>query len=237
MKRVLVVAAHPDDEILGCGGTMAAHVAAGDEVAVVIVGEGVTSRADKRDVVSHADDLAALRRIAERANAAVGVQRVSFCGFPDNRMDAVALLDVVKVVENHVRDVRPDIVYTHFGSDLNVDHRRVSEAVATACRPVPDSGLADLLFFEVPSSTEWQVSGSRGAFSPNWHVDIRETLAAKCRALEIYESEMRDWPHARSIRAVEHLARWRGASIGFEAAEAFVVGRVMRRLQANGGTG
>lgn len=237
MKRVLVVAAHPDDEILGCGGTMAAHVAAGDEVAVVIVAEGVTSRADKRDLVSDANDLAALRSVAERANAVVGVQPVSFCEFPDNRMDSVDLLDVVKAVENHVRDVRPDIVYTHFGSDLNIDHRRVSEAVVTACRPVPDSVVAELLFFEVPSSTEWQVSGSRRAFFPNWHVDIRETLAAKCRALEIYESEMRDWPHARSIRAVEHLARWRGASVGLEAAEAFVVGRVMRRLQASGGTG
>jgi LmbE family N-acetylglucosaminyl deacetylase len=224
---VLVMAAHPDDEVLGCGATMANHVRAGDDVHVVILGEGTTSRSG----VSRSAATEGLRQLgagARRANEILGVNDVTLMTFPDNRMDAVALLDVVKAVEEHVTRVRPDVVYTHHAGDVNVDHNIVHRAVMAATRPVPGASLEALLFFEVQSSTEWQTGGSAFTFSPNWFEDVSETLSSKLRALEEYESEMRAWPHSRSIRAVEYLARWRGATIGVNAAEAFMLGRRVR---------
>jgi LmbE family N-acetylglucosaminyl deacetylase len=224
-NRIAVIAAHPDDEVLGCGGTMARHVREGDRVDVLILAEGLTSRDDTRDAAARLDDLAALKLAARAANAALGVTDLEFAGFPDNRLDGVDLLDVVKAVEAFLATRQPSVVYTHHPSDLNVDHRIVSQAVATACRPMPGAAVRTVLFFEVPSSTEWQPPGGSGPFVPAWFVDIGATLSQKLLALGHYAGEMRDWPHARSLRAVEALAHWRGATIGSEAAEAFAVGR------------
>jgi len=223
--RVAVIAAHPDDEVLGCGGTMARHVRAGERVDVLIMAEGLTSRDDARDAAARVDDLEALKRVARAANTALGVTDLEFAGFPDNRLDGVDLLDVVKAVEAFLAARRPSVVYTHHPSDLNVDHRIVSQAVATACRPQPGAPVQTVLFFEVPSSTEWQPPGGYGPFVPAWFVDIGATLPQKLEALVHYAGEMRAWPHARSLRAVESLAHWRGATIGAEAAEAFALGR------------
>lgn len=225
MNRVVVIAAHPDDEVLGCGATMARHVRAGDRVDVLIVAEGVTSRDPSRDVGVRQDALAALRQVARTACSRLGVSDLEFGGFPDNRMDGVELLDVVKVIEAFVAARQPSIVYSHHPSDLNVDHRVVSQAVSTACRPQPGAAVRSLLFFEVPSSTEWQPPGAFPTFVPSWFVDAGATLADKLDALRIYAEEMRPWPHARSLEAVEHLARWRGATVGLEAAEAFAPAR------------
>jgi LmbE family N-acetylglucosaminyl deacetylase len=228
-KSVLVIAAHPDDEILGCGGTMARHVDEGDTVNVVLLAEGVTSRFEKRDRGAQADDLSALGEVAHKANALLGVKELVLHDFPDNRMDSLPRLEVIKVVENYIERFRPEIIYTHHIGDVNIDHRRIHDAVITACRPMPgNQGARDILFFEVASSTEWQPPGSAPPFAPNWWVDISHTLDAKLKSLEIYECEMRDWPHARSVKAVEHLARWRGANIGVEAAEAFMLGRSLK---------
>lgn len=218
--NVLVVAAHPDDEVLGCGATMAAHVRAGDRVDTLIMGHGVTSRGGT-------DDARAIRELKEAAglaNRLLGAASLTVHEFPDNMMDSVDKLDVIKTVEVLLSKRRPHVVYTHHRGDLNIDHRVIHDAVVTACRPMPGY-TATLLFFEVPSNTEWQAPGIAQAFSPNWFVDAGKTLEAKLRALEAYRSEMRPWPHARSLAAVEHLARWRGASVGLEAAEAFVLGR------------
>lgn len=225
MSSIAVIAAHPDDEILGCGGTIARHARAGDQVHVLIMAEGITSRAQVRDRAGASAELSALARAASAANKIVGSASLTQHDFPDNRMDSVDRLDVIKVVEDFLDKHRPAIVYTHHWSDLNVDHRRVHEAVVTACRPLPGHQIRALLFFEVPSSTEWQVPQAAAAFAPNWMVDISDTLEVKLQALRAYESEMRPWPHARSLTAVEHLARWRGASSGVAAAEAFVLGR------------
>ena len=140
-------------------------------------------------------------------------------------MDSVALLDVVKVVERHVARVAPRVVYTHHPSDLNVDHNVVHRAVLTACRPLPGSSVERILCFEVPSSSEWQALTAAPAFAPNWFNDVSATLPLKLKALLAYASEMHPFPHPRSLEAVEHLARWRGASAGFAAAEAFVLAR------------
>lgn len=225
MKKVLVIAAHPDDEVLGCGATIARHTKAGDEVHVVILAEGVTSRDKVREPGNRSMELSELARAAHAANEILGVRSLNLHDLPDNRLDSINLLDVVKLIEDYVQTIKPDILYTHHIGDVNIDHRRIHEAVITAIRPQPGQTVKTLLFFEVQSSTEWQPPGSGPPFAPNWFVDISSTLALKMKALLIYKTEMRPWPHSRSCEAVEHLARWRGATVGCEAAEAFVVGR------------
>lgn len=223
--NILVVVSHPDDEVLGCGGTIAKHSRQGDKVHVLILAEGATSRDSQRNRKSRQSDLLSLTEAAQQANQFLGGASISLYDFPDNRMDSCDLLDIVKVVEKAIDEHYPEIVYTHHGGDLNIDHRRVHEAVLTATRPLPSSSVKTLLFFEIPSSTEWQAPISALNFAPNWFVDISDTLNLKLEALEFYKSEMRPWPHPRSITAVNHLAHWRGAIVGTAAAEAFILGR------------
>ena len=223
--NILVVAAHPDDEVLGCGGTIAKYSQQGDIVHVIILAEGVTSRDTQRSLEKRQHELSALTQAAHQASEILGVASLTLHDFPDNRMDSCDLLDVVKVIEQAIDQYRPEIIFTHHNSDVNIDHRRIHEAVVIATRPIPGRVVNTLLFFEIASSTEWQTHGSASAFAPNWFVDISDTLSLKLKALEVYQSEMRPWPHARSITALEYLARWRGANVGVEAAEAFVLGR------------
>ena len=166
-----------------------------------------------------------LHAVAEQAGAALGAASVEFGGCPDNRMDSLALLDVTKMIERLVERYQPTTVLTHHRGDVNIDHRQIHDAVVTACRPQPGHPVRRLLFFEVNSSTEWQPPYSAAPFVPSVFVDISATLERKLEALRLYESEMRPWPHARSVEAVEYLARWRGATVGVDAAEAFVHGR------------
>lgn len=222
-RRILVIAAHPDDEVLGCGGTIADHVQRGDEVHIMLMGHGLEARGPAPRTGNKAK--LALAKAAHRASEILGAASLAMRNFPDNRMDTVALLDVVREVEAALARIVPDTVYTHHCGDVNIDHRRIHEAVVTACRPLPGQPVKTLLFCEVSSSTEWQPPDTAPAFVPNWFVDVSNTLETKCRALEAYASEMRAWPHARSIEAVRHLARWRGATVGIPAAEAFVLGR------------
>jgi LmbE family N-acetylglucosaminyl deacetylase len=222
MANILVVAAHPDDEILGCGGTIARHVADGDKVNVVILAEGVTSRPGQ---TGNAPALAELRDAARAANAILGVEAVSFEGFPDNRLDGLVRLEVIRRIEAHVERCGPQFIYTHHVGDVNIDHQIAHHAVVTACRPQPAHPVHTLLFFETPSSTEWQTPGSAPPFLPNWFIDISITLERKLQALAAYRSEMRPWPHPRSFEAVSHLAHLRGAASGLDSAEAFMLGR------------
>lgn len=225
-ETVAIIAAHPDDEVLGCGGTAIAHARRGDAVHILILAEGLTSRDDARDADARAAELAAWRDTARRAGALLGARSVDFAGLPDNRMDGVELLDVVKRVEAFLATVTPARIYTHHGGDLNVDHRITHQAVLTAARP-QGPGSPTLLYFEVPSSTEWATPGTFAPFLPNWHQDIAATLEDKLTALAVYASELRPWPHPRSIEAVRDLARLRGAQVGLPAAEAFVLGRMV----------
>lgn len=220
-NSVLVVAAHPDDEVLGCGGTIARHAEAGDHVQVLIVAEGATSRLQKRDKGESSEELSALVRAAQKAGVILGASGVELLGCPDNRLDSLDRLDLIKCIEARMERYQPSVVYVHHAGDVNVDHRRLHEAVITACRPIPGQPVRRLLSFEVASSTEWQPPGSAPVFQPNWFVDISAHWSLKREALKAYASEMRPWPHARSLEALEHLARWRGAQVGVEAAEAF----------------
>jgi LmbE family N-acetylglucosaminyl deacetylase len=221
LNRVLVVAAHPDDEVLGCGGTIARHADAGDQVQVLIVAEGATSRLQQRDRIQATDALSALAQAAQQAGAILGAQGVELLDLPDNRLDSLDRLDLIKQIEQRIARHQPQVVYLHHAGDVNVDHRRLHEAVVTACRPTPGQPVQRLLSYEVASSTEWQPPGSAQTFQPNWFVDISAQWLRKHEALAAYASEMRPWPHARSMEALEHLARWRGAQVGLEAAEAF----------------
>ena len=218
---ILVIAAHPDDEVIGCGGTIAKHTENGDRVHILIAAEGATSRQKKRNRLEVDEELTDLKTAASKSKRILGAESIEMLDFPDNRLDSLDRLDLIKKIEEYIRYWRPNTVYLHHSGDLNIDHRRIHEAVITACRPTPGHCVRSLLSYEVASSTEWQPPGSGAAFQPNWFVDISNQWTKKEEALNAYESEMRDWPHARSIDAIKYLARWRGAQVGVEAAEAF----------------
>ena len=222
MSKVLVIAAHPDDEILGCGGTIARHISEKDKVHVIILAEGVTSRDIARNRKKRLIELKKLHLSSKLAHKIIGTTSLKTFNFPDNRMDSIDLLDVVKIVEKEIKRVNPEIIYTHHIGDLNIDHNITHRAVMTACRPEPRKSIKKIFCFEVPSSTEWQSITSKNYFKPNCFVNISKTLVKKIKALKAYKSEMRSWPHSRSTKAIEKLARWRGSSVGFKAAEAFI---------------
>lgn len=223
MTKVLVVAAHPDDEVLGCGGTIARHTEAGDEVQVLILAEGATSRQVKRDRDKVVNQLADLTLAAEKAGDILGVKNVCLLSFPDNRLDSVDRLNLIKVIEDYLFSFKPSIVYVHHSGDVNIDHRRVHEAVVTACRPIPGQSVKRLLSYEILSSTEWQPPSSAFAFTPNWFVDITTTWEKKLEALKAYSCEMRPAPHPRSYKTCEYLSKYRGSSMGLQHAEAFML--------------
>ncbi len=220
--KVLIVAAHPDDEILGCGGTIAKWSKQGKEINSIIMSEGATSRDNKRNYESRKSELSGLKNSANEAAKILGVSSIEFFDFPDNRMDSVDLLDVIKKIENKIALFKPSMILTHHVGDLNIDHQIIHRAVITASRPQLNNSVKCLLAFETPSSTEWQTSPSN-YFKPNWFEDISETLELKISALKKYKSEMRKWPHPRSLLGIEYLAKWRGACNGFNSAEAFML--------------
>jgi LmbE family N-acetylglucosaminyl deacetylase len=227
MSQVLVVAAHPDDEVLGAGGAMARHARAGEEVVVLIMGEGVTSRFPQR-AAAPAGLIERLRADARRAGDRLGVRELRFAGLPDNRFDSLDLLDVVMVVEKSIREIAPAVVYTHHAGDLNVDHQITFRAVLTATRPLPGAPVREVCCFEVPSSTEWGFARVGPAFVPNLFVDITDTLDQKVAALECYTAELRPAPHPRSPEVLRAAAiRW-GSVIGRPAAEPFEIVRSLR---------
>ncbi len=215
MANVLVVAAHPDDEVLGCGGTMARHVRQGDKVRVIFMTDGEGARG------TVTADVGRRQAACEAAISLLGAEPPVYFDFPDNAMDGRPLIEIVQRIETRLTTFAPDIVYTHHAHDLNIDHRITHEAVMTVLRPQPGKPQPTILTFEVMSSTEWRAPSATTAFIPNWYVDIGEFLEIKKSALNAYRDEMRQWPHSRSIEAVEHLVRWRGACVGVQAAEAF----------------
>lgn len=222
-NRIAVVVAHPDDEVLGAGGAMARHAALGDAVHPIFLADGVGARG--------ADAAAAEKRAdaGRRAARILGAQPPRFLGFPDNRLDTVALLDVIQAIERILTEIAPGTVYTHHGGDLNIDHVICHRAVLTACRPQPNCAVRRLYAMEVASSTEWGTPSPAHAFVPTHFVDIGAQVAAKRQALEAYAEEMREFPHARSFAAIEAHDRARGAAIGLAAAEAFIV---LRQIEA-----
>ena len=212
-NKVLVVAAHSDDEVLGCGGTLLRHVARGDEVHLIFLTNGVGARGS--DYGADARSGACLNVMKT-----IGVSSFRQFDFPDNQLDKVPLLQIVQKIEEFIKSITPDILYTHYTGDLNVDHRICSHAVLTACRPLPQTNHLQIHAFEVLSSTEWSATSD---FSPTHYINIEDYLADKKKLMVMYGDELKNFPHPRSLEAIDALAKWRGATVGFNAAEAFMV--------------
>lgn len=222
MKKVLIVAAHPDDEILGCGGTVLKRKLAGNEVYSLVLGEGVTSRYNKREDAPQ-EEVQSLHDIHAKVSSFMGFTNSWLYDFPDNRFDSVDLLDIIKVIEKIKNEVNPDIIYTHFEGDLNIDHRITFQAVLTACRPLPGDSVRKILSFEIPSSTEW--SSPSNYFRPNVFVNIEDTINTKVKAMSIYEQEVKQYPHPRSLEALSIISQRWGLVCGYRYAEAFMLVR------------
>lgn len=227
MKKVLVVAAHPDDELLGVGGTIRKLANEGAECHAVIIGEGITSRAEKRADADF-NELKELQMDARAAAKKVGYQSIDFCELPDNRLDSMDLLDVIKVVSKYVELYKPDTIFTHHHGDLNIDHRIVCEAVLTACRPVGDYCVERIYSYETASSTEWNYTYGE-PFTPTVFFDVTDTVESKIEGMSCYRSESAEYPHPRSAKALRALASYRGSNVGVEMAEAFMVLRDVHR--------
>ena len=223
----LVVAAHPDDEVLGCGGTIARLAREGEDVHIAILGEGATSRADERGDADRAE-VDRLRETAAAVGLHLGASSVRVESLPDNRFDTVPMLEIAKLVERIVEEVRPRVIFTQHGGDLNVDHQAVFRAVLTATRPVEGICVREIYGFEVGSSTEWAFQQFAPAFQPSVFVDVSETIEAKVEAMLMYDGEVRPFPHPRSPEALRAQARRWGAAAGVHAAEAFATVRVIR---------
>jgi len=219
--KVLVVAAHPDDEILGVGGTVAAHVDRGDEVTLAVMCEGVSIRYDP---VRH-DEVV---RQAHEAASILGVSDLVLKNLPDQRLDTIPLGEVIGEVEALVRDRQPKTVYTHFGGDINRDHQIIAEAVLVATRPYAAPSVREILMFETPSSTEWGSSQLLPAFDPSVFVDITAAIDRKVKAFLCYSAEVVDYPHPRSEEALRARARFWGNRVNMNMAEAFTVVRSLR---------
>jgi LmbE family N-acetylglucosaminyl deacetylase len=223
MTRVLVAAAHPDDEVLGMGGTIAFHADRGDTLRVLVVTDGSSSQ-----YPGDAETRARKEDEARAAAAELGVGDYVHLDLPDMRLDTLAHVEVNRVVEEHVRDLGPEVVYTA-QPDVNRDHRVLFDSVAVATRPTPGQPVRRLLTYAPTSSTEWTPAPVNW-FVPNWFVDISATLDRKLTAFAHYETERREYPHPRSERAIRAAAELHGASCGCEYAEPFVLVRGLEPL-------
>jgi len=226
MSNVLVVAAHPDDEVLGCGASIAG-LSRNTKVDIAILGEGVTSRHQQRQQADHAA-VASLHEKAKAVGALLGAKSVTIENLPDNRFDEIALLDIVKMVEGFIARFSPTVIYTHHPGDLNIDHALTFRAVLTATRPTAGCPVKDIYAFEVNSSTEWAFQQIQPAFVPNVFVDVTSTIETKIRGMGLYETEVRAFPHPRSPEALRAQARRWGSVAGLEYAEAFQLIRSVR---------
>jgi LmbE family N-acetylglucosaminyl deacetylase len=214
-EKVLVIAAHPDDETLGMGGTIHKLSLLGSRVRVMFLSDGVGSRDEIRESVD------SRRAAAISALRVLNCSDVHFYDFPDNSMDAIPLIDIVKTVEKNIDDFNPTVLFTHFPHDLNVDHRITSQACLVAARPKVNRNIKSLLYFEVQSSTEWNFGSSQ--FIPNMFVDISDSFGFKVNALKEYQVEIEAFPEARSFAGIEAQSTLRGVTVGVSKAEAFQI--------------
>ena len=236
--KILIIVAHPDDEILGMGGTILKHTKNGDDVTIAYLTTGITSRRSsnynnspsyklsKNESIKIKKQILELQNDAKNSAKILGVKKTIFFDYPDNELDTVPLLKIIKTVEEVVSGIMPDRIYTSHFADLNVDHRTVFEAILTACRPT-GFPVKEIICFEILSSTEWTFSYD---FKPNYFINIENELASKIKAMKIYKNEVRKFPHPRSIENIKISAKRWGAVCGFNAAEAF---QVIRKFESN----
>ena len=221
-KNILVVAAHPDDEVLGCGGTIAKYKNIYN-FSCLFLTDGVSSRFP--DKQKNKKSINTRRISAKKATKILGKKKIFFGDFPDNSLDTVSFLSIVKFVEKYIKLIKPFRIYTHFGDDLNIDHQLASRAVITATRPKAKNKVDEILFFEVPSSTEWNFRLSKNLFNPNVFENIEKTIKIKKKALNSYHQELESYPHPRSLKAIVNLSKSRGTMSASKNAESFILAR------------
>lgn len=223
-KKILVIVAHPDDETLGPGGTIARHTSEGDTIYGISMTDGISARGLKNKKKSQI-------RFKASINAAkhIGLNWIKKARFPDNSMDKIPLLEIIKVIEEVKLKIKPTLIYTHSSADLNIDHRIVSEATLSAFRPQTNELWEEIRAFETPSATDYGHKSITGNFYPNLYVDITNTWNIKLKALNEYKIEMRGAPHSRSIDGLKNLAEYRGNQVGLKFAEAFEILRKVQR--------
>ena len=220
--NILVIGAHPDDEVLGLGGTLARHVQNGDSVFPLIC-------ANASQVRYAEEQREKLQLACEKSCAELGLQKPDFLGFPDQKLDTFSQIDITQAIEERIKKYQPEVVYTHHLGDINRDHQVLNEATLVATRPKPGGVVSRVLSYMVPSSTDWAPFTASRIFSPNWFVDISETIEVKLKAISHYSSEVPPYPHPRSLEAIRNQAKFWGSSIGFEYAEPFVLIRNLQR--------
>lgn len=222
-KKILIIVAHPDDEILGCGGT-SAKLSLENQIHILILVDAITSR---KDNISESE-LKELKQTTIKATEILGIRDIYFENLPDNSFDSIPLLKIIKKIDAYISKINPDIIFTHHHSDLNIDHRLTFQAVLTCCRPQPNFNHPDIYAFEIPSSTDWQNITGDNIFKPNVFIDISNTINLKLKALESYKSEMQEYPHSRSIKGVKIMAQDWGRKVGRNYVEAFELIRSIR---------
>ena len=204
-KNILVVASHPDDEVLGCGGTLYNLKKKGAKISCLFLSDGESSRKHPKLKQLILDR----KKQALKVGKILGIKNITFGNFPDNSMDSIPILKIIQFIEKKIKNIKPDAIFTHFESDLNVDHQITSKAVITACRPIKNQTVKSIIFFEILSSSEWNISTKNKSFKPNYFVDISKSIKFKLKALKHYKREMRKWPHPRSIEGVKLLSKTR----------------------------
>jgi LmbE family N-acetylglucosaminyl deacetylase len=228
-KKIMIVVAHPDDELLGLGATMNKLINEYSvKTHVVILGEGLTSRLDTRDTVKLKNELIIHKKNIKSAQKAIGYHSNSIYDFPDNRFDTVPILDLIKVIEKEKKIFKPEVIFTHHGGDLNIDHQKTFEAVITACRPLENEIVKSIFTFETPSGTEWRSITDPRHFLPNIFISVSDSnIDAKIKGMECYEFEKRKYPHPRSPDSLRVQSKRWGIITGVENAEAFSVIRII----------
>jgi LmbE family N-acetylglucosaminyl deacetylase len=225
--NVLLIFAHPDDEVLGCGATIAKFAMRGAKVSTFILSDGVTSRYNSKNTASSDKEIKNRQNEMRIANKIIGVKEIFTESFPDNSFDSVPLLDIVKKIEYIKQKTKPQIIFTHHFGDMNIDHQITYQAVLTATRPMQSETVKEIYSCEIPSSTEWNFEPNR-QFVPNVFFDVSKTISKKIKALAEYKSELRKYPHPRSLQHIEELAKFRGVRCGLSFAEAFCLVRSVK---------
>lgn len=225
--KVLVIAAHPDDEVLGVGGTIAKYVSQGAEVRLLIVTDGCISQ--YRDDARLKEIIDAKKRETRMAADVLGISEIIYGELPDMKLDMVEHITVNQVIESVIDEFQPNIVFTQFYGDVNVDHQCVNRSAIVACRPVPGQYVKEVYSYYVSSSTEWNIQNASTVFLPNTYVDINGEFAEKkYQAMECYKTELREYPHPRSIKALKIIDNANGLRVGLESAECFMAHRVIK---------
>ncbi len=213
-NKILIIAAHPDDEILGCGGTIL-KLKKKNKIKVIFLTNGVSARTkNKNKILKRKTECLSLFKY-------LNLEKPTFFNFPDNQLDKIPLLRIIKKLEKIIKNFKPKIIFTHFENCLNIDHRIAYKATITACRPLKDISVKEILSFEVLSSSDWAIFNKKN-FHPNYFVKIDNQIKEKLKALKFYKSELRKYPHSRSLKATEALAKVRGVSSGCRYAEGFI---------------